>query len=150
MKRKQKQPPIRRRADWPGRLAAAIEAGRKTGFVWGENDCCLFAANVVLAMTGYDPARGMRGYTTAAGAAAKLKQHGGVAAIAADGAMRHGWPEIPPAEARRGDVVLVEDNNGAALGVVDLSGRWIIQPAAAKGLAARPLLRAGLRAWRIG
>jgi hypothetical protein len=149
MTRKQKRAPIRRRGDWPGRLAAAIEAGRKTGFVWGENDCCLFAAGVVLAMTRYDPARGMRGYTTEAGAKTKLKQHGGVAAIAADGAMRYGWPEIPPATARRGDVVLVEDANGPALGVVDLSGRWVLQPAV-RGLAARPLVPAGLRAWRIG
>jgi hypothetical protein len=140
---------IKRREDWPARLGEAIEEARVAGFVWGKNDCCLFAANAVRAMCGVDPAAGFRGYATARGAAARLKEYGGVAALAAIQARRFGWPEVAPATARRGDVVLVEDAGGEALGVVDLSGRWVLQPAA-QGLAARPLARAGLRAWRIG
>ena len=37
-----------RRADWPERLAAFIEARRRQRFVWGANDCVLFAADAVL------------------------------------------------------------------------------------------------------
>jgi hypothetical protein len=140
---------LKRHENWPARLGAAIEAARVRGFEWGKNDCCLFAANAIQAMTGIDPAAGFRGYASARGAAARLKEYGGVAALAATQARRFGWPEVAPAAARRGDVVLVEDAAGEALGVVDLSGRWVLQPAGG-GLAARPLMPAGLRAWRVG
>ena len=141
-----KTTPARRFEAWPARLRAAIEHGRDTGFAWGKNDCCLFAANCIHAMTGIDPAENLRGYDSQRGASARLRRQGGIEKLAETRARRHGWPEIPPATAQRGDIVLVEDTNGRALAVVE--GRWVLQPAE-QGLAARPL-SAGLRAWRIG
>jgi hypothetical protein len=52
---------MKRYEDWPQRLVAAIEAARGRPFSWGAMDCCLFAADVVLAMTGVDYAAGFRG-----------------------------------------------------------------------------------------
>ena len=81
-------------------------------FEWGANDCCLFAANGVLAMTGEDYAKPYRGYKTAKGALGKLKDIGvnGVATKAL------GEPK-PPTLAKRGDVVSFESGDGLALGL---------------------------------
>ena len=81
-------------------------------FEWGANDCCLFAANGVFAMTGEDYAKPYRGYKTAKGALGKLKDIGvdGVATKAL------GEPK-PPTLAKRGDVVSFESGDGLALGL---------------------------------
>ena len=48
-------------------------------FEWGKHDCCLFAANVVKAMTGEDPMVEFRGkYTDQESAIAALKKYGSV------------------------------------------------------------------------
>jgi len=81
-------------------------------FEWGKNDCCLFAANGVLVMTGEDYAKPYRGYKTAKGALSRLKDIGvdGVATKAL------GEPK-PPTLAKRGDVVSFESGDGLALGL---------------------------------
>jgi hypothetical protein len=81
-------------------------------FEWGANDCCLFAANGVFAITGEDYAKPYRGYKTAKGALGKLKDIGvdGVATKAL------GEPK-PPTLAKRGDVVSFESGDGLALGL---------------------------------
>jgi hypothetical protein len=43
-----------RTIDWAERLNAFIESRARTPFAWGSNDCCLFAAHAVQAMTGED------------------------------------------------------------------------------------------------
>ena len=64
---------IKRRPDWPEKLAAFIETRRERVFSWGEQDCALLAADAVLEMTGVDLASGLRGYKSARGAAARMK-----------------------------------------------------------------------------
>ena len=48
-------------ANWERRFAVQVDNGRTTGFVFGQSDCCLWPADVVRAVTGFDPARRMRG-----------------------------------------------------------------------------------------
>ena len=143
---------IRRLDDWPARLRRFLEDRKRTPFAWGRNDCCLFAADAVLAITGTDAAAAWRGYRTARGAATRLDRHGGVAGLMREAAAAHGWAEILPAFARRGDVVLLVHpaprHAVDALGIVDLSGRRAAVPDA-DGLAAVPLIQA-VTAWRIG
>lgn len=68
---------MKRRNDWPTELATFLLNTRKTPFKWGENDCCLFAANAILAMGGHDVAKDVRGrYKTALGARRIMKSVG--------------------------------------------------------------------------
>lgn len=138
--------PLKRFEDWPARLARALAEAARRPFAWGSHDCALFAAGVVQALTGTDPAAELRGrYETAAGAARALGS-GGLAATAEALACAHGMEAIPPLMAQRGDVVLFETEGRDALGVVDLNGR--IAAAGEAGLVVLPLSHAK-RAWRV-
>jgi len=91
------------REDWVEVMGEQIEAARDKPFKWGEHDCCLFAANVVLAMTGEDYAKPYRGkYKTAKGAFRLLKKRS-----LADTLTKH----LDPVEhCNRGDVALISGN----------------------------------------
>jgi len=141
---------MRRMKDWTGRLALALREAQGRPFAWGGHDCCLFAADCVLAMTGFDAAHWFRGsYSTALGAARKLKEYsgGGVEQTMELIAVGMGWPEIPPAFARRGDVALVAVDDGPGLGIIDTLGKVAVA-VRPRGLARLPL-REALRAWRV-
>ena len=108
---------------WPERLADLIEARHAQPFAWGVQDCALFACDAVQAMTGIDPAIAFRGrYKDRRGAYSALGQFLGVdgkrhskaalGSVWAKIAVKHGWWEVPPAFAQRGDV-----------GLLDLDGR---------------------------
>lgn len=135
-----------RREDWPQRLDDAIAVARVQPFVWGEHDCCLFAADCVLAMTGHDPAADWRGrYDDSEGAYALLtERHGGDLAAAVDAAL--GERLSGPAFAQRGDVVMIDTPLGLALGVC--AGRFHVVPTRPRGLIAFRLSQA-LAAWRV-
>jgi hypothetical protein len=130
-----------RRADWQSRLAELVAARMDAPFAWGSNDCCLFAADAVLAVTGTDPAADLRGaYTDERGALRVLARLGGVAGIAEARA----GAEIVPALARPGDIVLGAIDR-ECLGVC--TGLHWHAPSAA-GLVCAPM-SAALRAWRV-
>lgn len=108
---------LTRREDWPEQLLGFVEARRDVPFAWGANDCALFAADAVQAMTGHDFAAGFRGrYRTALGAMKALRSNG-AADLAAYLTRVLGAP-VAPALARRGDVVVFAAVEGPALGVV--------------------------------
>ena len=123
------------------RFDALVRDRMATTFAWGQHDCCLFAADCVLAQTGIDLAADLRGtYTDAMGAARALQFIGGIKA-AGDRA----GPAIPALAARVGDVGLVMLEDRELLAVC--AGPVWLAPAAT-GLAARPLSGARL-AWRV-
>ena len=104
-------------------------------FVWGENDCCLFAANGVLAITGVDIAADFRGkYTDLPSALRAIHDIAGgtdvadaISWCAAKYELvewaRDGKPL--PLMARRGDLVAVRNDGNTIAGLVELSGRWV-------------------------
>lgn len=96
----------------PTKLEAFLLERRDMPFEWGKNDCCLFVADAVKAMCGYDYAASLRGYTTRFGAARRLYKAGGLSSIV-DGLLT----PINPALAQRGDVILCETDEGMALGI---------------------------------
>lgn len=96
--------------NWESKLAAYLE--NVGPFEWGKNDCCLFAANAVEAMTGVDPAKKYRGYKTKLGAAKKIKDVGIEGAWTAE----FGEP-INPKLCQRGDVVFFDNGGDPAVGV---------------------------------
>ena len=67
---------VSRRADWRERLAALIVERRFLPTIWGQRDCCLFAADAVQAMTDVDFAESLRGYRSAKGAVRALRRAG--------------------------------------------------------------------------
>lgn len=129
---------------WEQALAAFTRAHMRTTYEWGRHDCALFAAGAVAATTGVDFAQDFRGtYDDEEGARRVLASIG--CADVGDLASRY-LPEIAPAEARRGDIVLIDGVRGMFLAVVD--GRTAVGPTL-RGLAHTPLNLA-LRAWAVG
>jgi hypothetical protein len=98
-----------RRTDWPERLDAYLVERFASRFQWGSVDCCLFAADALLAMTDTDIAAWFRGrYGNAASAYRALRQFAGhgVEATFAKLAHEHGWHDVEIVLAQRGDVAL--------------------------------------------
>lgn len=126
--------------DWQSRLAELIAARRAAPFAWGKNDCCTFACDCVRAMTGHDPARGLRGHRTAKDAAAALRDNGGLRALAN---ARLG-AAIAPAEAQVGDIGLATVEGRPAL-VVCGGSAWT--GPGKEGLVSVPMSSV-MRAWR--
>jgi hypothetical protein len=160
-----------KRADaWPELLDAFIESRKLHAFAWGEHDCCLFAADAVLAMTGVDLAADFRGkYHDAKGALEMLdgaaqvpgegslgnKLSGGVEGLAERIALLHEIKEVSVAYAQRGDVVFISGAGAethdqkvpSALGIVGLAGDDFWTPGEFTLLHLR--LDIAARAWRI-
>lgn len=143
---------------WEGALLRAIEARRQARFAWGRFDCCLFAADVLLAITGVDAFARFRGrYRSSGGARRVMKQagYGDLLEAASDVLGDLGFGEVAPLSARRGDIVAIalsEGNAGAdggfshALGVA-MAGDCLA-PMHRIGLARRPLTHVE-RAWAV-
>lgn len=134
---------MQRLPDWPARFAALVRQRRAHPFVWGQHDCVLWAADVVLALTGADFGAQYRGtYSTALQAAHLVEDLGGLTAIVSS---YLGEP-ISPSMARVGDIGLVSDG-GRDLVAVCNGAHWLAP--GASGLAVLSL-NAGVSAWRVG
>ena len=137
-----------RNENWPGILEAQIKDAAGREFVWGEFDCCLWACDVIEAMTGRDPAQTFRGkYKSKRGAYGQLKrQYGGGVREAAEAIFEYlGFREVPKTFAQRGDVVLVTTPDGDALAI--WTGTYCVLPSPT-GLT-RLGIEDVLRAWRV-
>lgn len=133
---------MQRLKDWPSRLQALMAQAQLRPFTWGSHDCCLWAADAVLACTGVDMAVPWRGtYATETEAAALLDALGGLRAL---GALA--GPECKPALAGAGDVGLIEHAGAGWLAVHD-GAAWVC--ATRNGLVRWPT-RAARCAWKVG
>lgn len=116
--------------DWPERLAARVEECRHLPFEWGRQDCALWAADTVLALTGDDPAAEYRGtYDDERGALQLIRDAGGMRGLV-------NLPEKHPGLAQRGDVVLAVVDRRETFGIADVGGWWA---PGADGLVFRPM-----------
>jgi hypothetical protein len=133
--------PAKRLPDWQPRLAALVSQRMRQPLVWGRHDCCLWAADAVLAVTGVDLAAGLRGsYDTPAGADQQLHQLGGLVEIC----VQRLGPVVRTQLAQAGDVGLATVGDVRALVVC---GGAHFLAAGAAGLLPVPR-QAVLRAWR--
>ncbi|NEX89122.1 hypothetical protein G4923_10445 [Aeromonas rivipollensis] len=131
-----------RHPDWQIRIITTIQAASERPFCWGENDCCLFVADVCLAACDKDPAAQYRGrYTTEIGAKRVLaKTHGSI-----EGALDALFVRVPIAMAQRGDALVFDGPNGLTAGVM-----WAGQVWAMTEQGARPIPdQVPLIAWRV-
>jgi len=110
--------------DWRERLISYLAETATKPFEFGENDCALFAAGAVAAMTGVDLAAQWRGQYSnredglKALSDAGYESHVDVAARAFD--------EIAPAFAAAGDIAVLEGPAGDVLGVVQGEAIYVL------------------------
>lgn len=129
--------------DWQDRLTALVAHAHRQPFAWGTHDCCLWAADAVLALTGRDPAADLRGrYADATGAMRALRAMGGLLGAG----RRAGIALAGPGHARDGDVALVSDGRRPML-AVHAGAVWLV--AATGGLHALPVSAARVT-WGVG
>lgn len=128
-------------AGWPEILAVKIEEWRNRPFDWSTSDCCQFAAEVVLAITGIDYRERFPRYESRQQAELILTKLGGVPALVSSvlGESKH------PAFAQRGDVVACDFGDGVAVGIC--IGVECCAPGPS-GLVFRPTSRS-VSAWSI-
>lgn len=130
-----------RRNDWQLRLEAFARSRASRPFAWGSNDCALFAADAVEAITGEHLCEDLRGYAGVREALKMLKEHGGVRGIAS----RALGEPIPVRMAAIGDVVVVPAGKREALGICN--GGTVIVPGPG-GMVAVSMQQA-LAAWKV-
>lgn len=116
-------------------FAAFLPRYRSRPFVWGECDCCLFAADWLNARCGIDPASELRGRYHNAFGAARVLQRLGLRSVAQLGD-RHLGARLPPLALQRGDIALVQqDDLPPALGIVWGDAVWAMAEHGAVALA---------------
>lgn len=140
---------VRRLPDWRERLEAEVRRKADYAFAWGSNDCCLFACDLVRAMTGVDYAAAFRGrYSTPLGAARTLRDVAGVATLPDlldKLAAQEPWSEIDPSSATSGDWTLLDGPHGPTLAI--RFGQLVAAPGDV-GVSLLPASRS-LRAWAL-
>jgi hypothetical protein len=99
---------------WEQALADYIAIKRHEPFEYGVNDCCLFAAGAVEAITGEDPMSEFRGkYDSLKGSLKVIKEIGaGTLEATLDGK----FPEVAIGNAQRGDLAFFDDSIGVVMG----------------------------------
>ena len=121
-----------RKQNWEddGDFHGFLMARAKMPFVWGGNDCALFAADAIESITGTDIAADFRGkYTDETGAFAAIKSVCDGTTVADAAAYCAGKFELMelkhPLMAKRGDLVVMEDSGRLIAGVVHLNGHLV-------------------------
>jgi hypothetical protein len=102
-----------RRHDWAAQMYAQFDAHADRVFAWGENDCCLFVARTVDAMTGSSLTQQLASeYRDEVTALQFISDHGGLE-IAVSSFL--GDPQ--PVRAMRGDAVMVHGGLDLSMGI---------------------------------
>lgn len=116
--------------DWQLNFSALCADRMHAPFICGQHDCCLWAADVVQAITGIDPAAQLRGkYNDERSAQRLVAALGGLPAIASAAL---GWP-VRAALATVGDVLLITHERRTTLAICN--GSSLLAPGA-QGLQA--------------
>lgn len=103
---------------WERRLADLVVAAQQRDFKYGTFDCCLWACDAVVALTGADPGATFRGlYSTEEEASAILEAYDGLDGLVEKIAAERGFLPMLPSLAQRGDVVLARITGRYTLGV---------------------------------
>jgi hypothetical protein len=121
-------------------------------FAWGKNDCALFAADGIEAITGVDVARDFRGYNDEPSAWASIKSVCNGSTV--DDAIvfiatKFDLCELEhPLMAQRGDLVVIEQESRRIAALVHLNGRHVV--AVGEGGLRRYPITEVKRAWHYG
>jgi len=147
LRTEKKSGPARRRETWARDLEAYMAEVRDVPFAWGSHDCCTFAAGAVEAMTGENPIpASCPPCGSREDAFAILDEAGGLEALVGLLAVRNGWRAVPPALARRGDLMIFAGKDDGPLLAVNV-GASAVGPTE-RGTITIPAGRA-VKAWHI-
>lgn len=136
-----------KKPDWELRLEFHITSSVHRVFRYGAFDCCTFAADAILEMTGLDVMKKLRGYKGAKAAAELLKRLGGMEKALEAIATENRMEEVTVLKAQRGDMVLIPGKR-PMVGILSLDGFWVVVPSI-RGIFRVPLKQCA-RAWRVG
>lgn len=128
---------------WEKSLSEHIENEARIPFEWGVSDCLMFAGNAALTITGHDPIAEARGQYNDIRSAAELSATIG---IKTEEIFDRFYERGQIAFARRGDIVLKNQNQGATFGIV-YNGKAIFKVEGV-GLVYEPLRSVGIT-WRV-
>ena len=132
---------MKRLHDWPTQVAQFLLSKRNEPFQWGENDCCLFAADAIIAMGGEDVAEDVRGrYKTAIGARRIMKNLGANSVVELL-VQRLGQPD---GMLVRGAIVAVESDDQQVAGVF-YQKPWVLTE---RGLQGMPI-ESVIKSWSL-
>lgn len=134
---------ITRLPDWRMNLDSLVYSRLHCPFAWGSNDCALFAADALKAITGFDISVGLREHRTALQATRTLRRHGGLRSIFTASL---GDPIDAP-DALQGDMLLIDLQGRDAMAVC-ISESEAVAPGPI-GLVVGPT-RSAQCAWRVG
>lgn len=99
---------------WEDALVNYIAIKRHEPFDYGVNDCCLFAAGAVEAITGEDPMSEFRGkYDSLKTSLIAIRDIG---AGTLEATMDSKFPEVGIGNAQRGDLAFFDDSIGVVMG----------------------------------
>jgi len=103
-----------RKTNWEEELSDYIASKRDEPFEYGVNDCCMFAAGAVEAMTGENPMEEFIGsYKTLAGSLRSLKNIG---EGSLEATIDVKFDEVEIGRAQRGDLAFFDGSVGVVLG----------------------------------
>lgn len=128
-------------SDWPMRLSAYLAEKQNEPFVWGSNDCLLFAAKAVQKLTGENFYDEYGSYSSMNEAYNLLLENGGIKGIISRAL---GASKRNVLSAQRGDVIIIKTPELVA-GIVDDTGQRVAV-LTLNGLTRMPLDKA-LRYW---
>lgn len=137
-------------ANWQSALSEYLLRAARTPFRYGVQDCGLFVAGAIEAMTGIDVVADLRGYSNRREAFARIEALCGSPTMEAAAiflAARSGIEEVPVLRAQRGDAMMLRGGRRSSLGVVAMHGTEILTPYR-DGLLRLPLSHAR-RVWHI-
>lgn len=130
-----------RHPNWTTRLPETLQKAMQKPFSWGEHDCCLFAADCVIALCDFDPCEKVRGrYKTRTGAMRVLKTEFGDI----ESALSNHFLEIPVNQVIRGDIVMFDGDDGKTLGVIWANKVWAVTESGSMPVNHQPI-----KAWRV-
>ena len=99
---------------WEDALSNYIATKRHDPFEYGVNDCCLFAAGAVEAITGKDPMSEFRGKYDSLKTSLKAIKDIGAGTLEAT--MDNKFPEVAIGHAQRGDLAFFNESVGVVVG----------------------------------
>lgn len=111
---------MNRHSNWDQLLNEYIALKRDEPFQYGKNDCCMFAAGAVEAITGIDPMSEFRNeYDNLKTSIIALKNIGNGDL---ESTLDAKFPEIPVSSAQRGDLAFFSDS----IGVISGDFAWFV------------------------